>query len=401
MSSKRLAGARGRLPLLLAAGVALTLVSACSPSRPLIGTATTTGGGGTNGDVSTAGPGSIQTFPVPTPASGLAGIAAGPDGLLWFTEQAASKVGSITTAGRIVEYPVPDPDAGVAGLQDTGPTEIVASGGAMWFLTVLGDDLYQIKPGGEPTDVFNPGDPYNAAILAPSSAGGVWLMMQDGDGNPRDGSALELVSPSGSASGYPASYANSNDALGLAPDGSIWYNNEGLSLNSVTTAVQERRYPLSPDSADQVSSIAFARNGTPYFTEYAPGSTYVPGSRKLNIPAKLPEAACCGEVGTISGGQAKILPIGVQETGDGLRPFSLINGPDGDLWFAFTGAAGGYDGIGRIDPSNGHVQVASTDPYVPSAIAVGADGALWFIDASHNLIGRIPVSQLHFHNPNG
>lgn len=66
----------------------------------------------------------------------------------------------------------------------------------------------------------------------------------------------------------------------------------------------------------------------------------------------------------------------MQRTGDGIRPFSLINGPGGDLWFAFTGAAGGYDGIGRIDPSTGKVQLASTDPYVPDGIAFGADGAL-------------------------
>lgn len=87
----------------------------------------------------------------------------------------------------------------------------------------------------------------------------------------------------------------------------------------------------------------------------------------------------------------------MQRTGDGIRPFSLINGPGGDLWFAFTGAAGGYDGIGRIDPSTGKVQLASTDPYVPDGIAFGADGALWFIDSPHNLIGRIQVSQLRFH----
>jgi streptogramin lyase len=62
----------------------------------------------------------VQTFLVPTPASGLAHIAAGPDGALWFTEQAAGNVGRITTSGQITEYPIPN----ATGLADTGPDQI-------------------------------------------------------------------------------------------------------------------------------------------------------------------------------------------------------------------------------------------------------------------------------------
>ena len=53
----------------------------------------------------------ITEFPVPTPDSAPAGIAAGPDGALWFTESAFSlgpgAIGRITTAGSIGETPVP------------------------------------------------------------------------------------------------------------------------------------------------------------------------------------------------------------------------------------------------------------------------------------------------------
>jgi streptogramin lyase len=34
------------------------------------------------------------------------GITTGPDGALWFTEQNASKIGRITTAGVITEFPL-------------------------------------------------------------------------------------------------------------------------------------------------------------------------------------------------------------------------------------------------------------------------------------------------------
>ena len=35
------------------------------------------------------------------------GIAAGPDGTLWFTEQWGNKIGRITTAGVLSEYSIP------------------------------------------------------------------------------------------------------------------------------------------------------------------------------------------------------------------------------------------------------------------------------------------------------
>ena len=52
--------------------------------------------------------GAIMEFPV---SSGYGwppgGIAAGPDGNLWFTTGAANTVGSISTSGAVVQYPVP------------------------------------------------------------------------------------------------------------------------------------------------------------------------------------------------------------------------------------------------------------------------------------------------------
>ena len=49
----------------------------------------------------------IAEYPLPTAASYAYGIAAGPDGALWFTEWSANRIGRITTAGAVTEYPVP------------------------------------------------------------------------------------------------------------------------------------------------------------------------------------------------------------------------------------------------------------------------------------------------------
>src|SRR5688572_10343347 len=68
----------------------------------------------------------VTEFPVPTPVSQPAGIALGPDGALWFTEENGHKIGRITTAGVITEFPTPTPVS--------GPTEIAAGpDGALWF----------------------------------------------------------------------------------------------------------------------------------------------------------------------------------------------------------------------------------------------------------------------------
>ena len=53
-------------------------------------------------------PGQVTEYPIPTADSAPSEIAAGPDGNLWFTEAGADQIGRITPAGQITEYRVPD-----------------------------------------------------------------------------------------------------------------------------------------------------------------------------------------------------------------------------------------------------------------------------------------------------
>ena len=52
--------------------------------------------------------GTIATFPLAT-STEPAGIAAGPDGNLWFCENFANQIGRITPSGTVTEYPIPNP----------------------------------------------------------------------------------------------------------------------------------------------------------------------------------------------------------------------------------------------------------------------------------------------------
>src|SRR5262245_49582143 len=49
----------------------------------------------------------VSEFALPTTFSYPAGITAGPDGALWFTEAVGNMLGRITTAGIVTEFAVP------------------------------------------------------------------------------------------------------------------------------------------------------------------------------------------------------------------------------------------------------------------------------------------------------
>jgi len=48
----------------------------------------------------------VTEFLVPTAGAFPQGIAAGPDGAIWFTETAANKIGRVTTDGVVTEFPI-------------------------------------------------------------------------------------------------------------------------------------------------------------------------------------------------------------------------------------------------------------------------------------------------------
>lgn len=60
----------------------------------------------------TAGPEArFRQFPIPTRASQPRSIVVGPDGNVWFTEQAGNRIGRLGRDGRITELPLPTPFA--------------------------------------------------------------------------------------------------------------------------------------------------------------------------------------------------------------------------------------------------------------------------------------------------
>src|SRR2546421_7734387 len=68
----------------------------------------------------------VTEFTVPTSGGIPTGIAAGPDGSLWFTEEFGNQIGQITPSGSITEFALPHDDS-LPVLITTGPD------GNLWF----------------------------------------------------------------------------------------------------------------------------------------------------------------------------------------------------------------------------------------------------------------------------
>lgn len=134
-------GARARLLAALLVTTALIMAACGSQTGSTAGAGGTTpgakgtasGAGKTPTPPSKAAP-TITEFPLPTANSSPGGIAAGPDGNLWFTEVTCpagaactnGRLGRITPAGQITEFPLPNP-ASFPGFITAGPD------GNLWF----------------------------------------------------------------------------------------------------------------------------------------------------------------------------------------------------------------------------------------------------------------------------
>ena len=98
-----------------------------------------------------------------------AGIASGPDGNIWFTEEAGNNIGRITPSGVITEFPIPT--------AATLPTAIVTGrDGNLWFTESLVNKIGRVTPTGVFTEFPLPaflGAFSNGIAVGPD--GNLWL----------------------------------------------------------------------------------------------------------------------------------------------------------------------------------------------------------------------------------
>jgi streptogramin lyase len=220
------------------------------------------------GRITTAGV--ITSFPLPK-YSNPTDIATGPDGALWFTDPGRSKIGRITTAGVVTEF----------GLVTVGssPMSIVAGpDGALWFTQSWGGTaeslggkiaIGRITIAGTVTEFpsgVSPG--YSPGAIAAGRDGNLWFVEETPSGN----GLIGRITPTGSVTTFAVPTAHCNPrGIAAGSDGALWFTEEdGNKIGRITTAGTLMEYPL-PTTARRPWSIAAGPDGALWFTELQTG----------------------------------------------------------------------------------------------------------------------------------
>ncbi|MBV8148966.1 MAG: hypothetical protein JO092_07730 [Candidatus Eremiobacteraeota bacterium] len=293
--------------------------------------------------------GIITEFTSPTAESMPAGITKGPDGNLWFTENAVGKVARITVSGQITEFPIPAPSASPAGIV-TGPD------GNLWFAETQNSAIGKMTTSGAFTQYPTPTTAAAPIFITVGPDGNLWF-------SECNASNIAKISTSGTITEYPVPTANSGPfGITAGPDGNIWFaeRNAGQIAKATTTgAITE--YPIPAGSSSTPFGITTGADGALWFGEVQANNI----GRITTLGTIFPEYP---------------LP----------EPFSFpafpTLGPDGAVWFSeFEG-----NRIGRITTAGAFSEYAvPTLAAMPAIIVAGPDGALWFTELQGNKVGRL------------
>ena len=267
--------------------------------------------------------GTITTFNVPTPNSGLTDLAIAPDGSVWFTESKVNQIGRISPSGVIAEF---------KGIHSGGRPFAIAAGanGVMWFTDLntppgLGNKVVPIHADGS-IGSFILAMPYpDPELLGITTTpdGAVWF-------TEANNGRVDRLDPALLASGtYPPTFekqfslqntASDPTAIATAPDGSVWFVLRGVNaIGHLTTAGKLTAFPVTAPGSG-LSSLAVASDGTVWFTD-----------------------AKANRIGSISpSGEVNEKPIPTASAG--LSGITI--GPDGRIWFAETASGK----IGYVTP---------------------------------------------------
>jgi streptogramin lyase len=304
-------------------------------------------------------PGTIVEYVIPTANSEPGAIAQGPDGNMWFLEDASTnKIGKITPSGVITEYTLPTTNAFPSGLV-SGPD------GNLWY---------------------------------------------DDENTPPD---LGKVTTSGTITLYTMTAGSI--ALAVGPDKNLWapeFNGGNVDVYS-TSGTLLHSFPSGQAAGTQLEAVVAGSDGNTWVDPFGcPCSVEkVSPSTGASTLYALPASIQNSLRGIASGPDGNIW-VAAQDSNDIVRinistgvattfPIPSANsdvyGITADstyLWFTEPGnnLTGYTNKIGKLNPSTGTITeypipTAASYPY---GIAVlSTDGTIWFTEANTNKIGRL------------
>jgi streptogramin lyase len=303
-------------------------------------------------------PSGIAEYQIPSPGA-PEGIAAGPDGALWFSERYTDQIGRVTRRGRFTIYSLSSTTNMSADIT-AGPD------GALWFTF-----------------------PNN---VPPNTTG-----------------QIGRITPAGNTSFYPIPWTSDPEAITTGPDGNLWFTDHlAAAIGKVTPGGAVTKFAISGPTGSYPYKIAAGPDGALWFTDLNArrvGRISTGGrTRFYSIPEGdgYPDAISKGPDGALwftlddTGRIGRLTTAGVlseyqldHPPGDFVFLAGITTGRDGALWFTYHDYTIGASKIGRIT-TTGAVSLFPTPTAnsAPQGITARA-GALWFTEAAARQIGRI------------
>jgi streptogramin lyase len=344
---------------------------------------------------------SVQGHTVLTPNSGLGSITTAADGTLWFAENRAGQLGSITASGVVSEFAVAisnDPTPNFDNL-------VFGPDGNLWFIDRNTGEIAVEVPGSNlATVVYSP--PANGGVgnlaAAPS---GLWFT--EGD---RNGSHIGHINTSTGVSQetvtlIPVRAGENAEQITLGPDGTnLWFLESSLGYDYVariTPSGTITDVPISDTKpfVGRASALTAGPNGKLWASMDI--SVGIKNHHQL-LGSILQIDTTAFDQGQISANAFQINPLfGPRPApeSDFLRgdlpdgyapsvPANLIAGPKGDLWFVDTAR----NAVGIVGPDGKISEWPVGDPFGgPVALTAGPDGNISFTDPATNQIGTVLV----------
>ena len=380
-----------------------------------------------------AGP-SVSITHFGTPLSGALGIAAGPDGALWFTNDGNDRSGGSRPAAR----------SPPTATRASAPRGIVAGpDGALWFTNKRqqldradhhqrdGHQLHRHRhqqPGGITAgpdgalwftnhgNARSGGSPPRATVTNFTGAG-----ISDPTGiaagpgrrpvvHQRGQRSIGRITTAGAVTNFTDAEHRRPDGDHAGPDGALWFTNRRQRLDR---ADHHRRGGHQLHRREHQTTRTGSRpgpDGALWFTNTGSRLDRADHHRRrrhhlhrhrhraARRGSPPGPTAPCGSPTSGNDSIGRITTAGVVTNYTGTRhqrAAGIAAGPDGALWFTNTG----NDSIGRITTAGTSPTTRGTGISDPSGIAAGPDGALWFTNSGNDSIGRITTDgddhQLH------
>ena len=261
----------------------------------------------------------IHEYDVPTPKSRPHDPAVAPDGSLWYTGQAANKLGRLDPqTGTFKEYPLKTANSGPHGL-------VADRDGNIWFTAIYAGYVGKLDPKTGDIREYRAEDgtkidPHTPVI---DRSGYVWFTNEEtnyiGRIDPKTGQMTLAKIPTPHAVPYGIVILPNNTPL-FCEFGS----NKLANIDPATMQIHE--YTL-PASDARPRRLALAPDGTVYYTDYARGY-----------------------LGHFDAARGTLIKEYLSPGGEGSEPYGIAITKDGEVWYSESGVK--PNTLVRFDPKS-------------------------------------------------